>query len=184
MNTKHQTSILSNLFQNKTQAIVAELLFLFLAGIFGAVIQYYIKMPMHLPGKQGLLFMLILVSCATVSNFKGAALFTTSGAAFFFLVFQMGAQDIFKPFIFLISGATLDFLIFFWRKMNKPLIFLALAGGIAWTVIPFIRIFISLFSGFVYKSFASGIVYPLFTHFVFGSVAALIAGIALKKFYK
>ncbi|MDD3877662.1 MAG: hypothetical protein PHT69_13660 [Bacteroidales bacterium] len=184
MNTKQPQSILSNLFQNKTQAITTEILFLFMAGVFGAVIQHYLKMPMQLPGKQGLLFMLILSSCASISRIKGSATITTSGAAAYFLIFQMASGDIFKPILFLLVGICFDAFIYLWNKFNKPLILLAVAGALSWAVIPFGRIFISLFTGIMYKSFISGILYPIATHLLFGFTASLIAGLTLKKFYK
>ena len=184
MNTKQPQSILLNLFQNKTQAFVAEIFFLFVAGVFGAMAQQYLKMPMQLPGKQGLLFMLILSSTATLSRIKGAGTITSSGATAYLLIFQMASGDIFKPFLFLLVGLTLDFLISFWRKFGQPLFFLGLAGALSWAMIPVSRMIISLFTGLYYKSFASGILYPIATHLLFGFTAAIITGLALKKYYK
>lgn len=184
MNTKQPQSILSNLSQNKAQALVIEILILFLAGIFAAVVQHYLKMPMSLPGKQGLLFMVILTSCAIVSSIKGAGTITASGAMVYLLIFQMASGDIFRPFLILLTGVILDGFVLLWHRMGKPVFFLAIAGALSWAVIPFGRIFITLFTGVAYKSFATGIIYPISTHLLFGFVAALIVGISLKKLYK
>lgn len=183
MNTRQPQSILSNLFQNKTHALLAEAGFLIMAGIFAAVVQQYVKMPMHLPGKQGLLFMLILTSVATMSRIKGAASITAGSAALYFLVFQMASGDILKPLLFIVVGATLDSLLIFWRRFNKPVLLLALAGALSWATIPVTRLIISALTGVIFKSFMSGLMYPIVTHLIFGFTAALIAGIALKKYY-
>jgi len=184
MNTKQPQSILLNLFQNKTQAFIAEIFFLFVAGIFAAVAQQYLKMPMQLPGKQGLLFMLILSSTVTLSRIKGAGTITSSGATAFMLLFQVSSGDVFKPFLILFVGIVLDFLISFWRKIGQPLFFLGLAGALSWAVIPVSRMFISMFSGVYFYSFSSGVLYPIATHLLFGFTAAIITGLAFKKYYK
>jgi len=184
VNTKQPQSIISNLFRNKSQAIAAEILFLLFAGVFGALVQHYIKMPMHLPGKQGLLFMLILTSCASLSGLKGAGSIASSGAALYFLLFQMSGGDLFRPFLLILVGISLDAGMVLWRKFNKPLLLLGLVGALSWAVVPVARIFIASFTGIFYKSFASGIIYPVATHMFFGFLAAFVAAIALRKFHK
>ncbi|OPZ96835.1 MAG: hypothetical protein BWY70_01652 [Bacteroidetes bacterium ADurb.Bin408] len=183
MNTKQPQSILSSLFPNKAQAVAAEIAFLFIAGIFAAVVQQYLKVPMHLPGKQGLLFMLILTSVATLSRVKGAASITTGGAAVYLLTFQMASGDIYKPLLYIMVGITLDAMIILWQKFNKPVLLLAVAGALSWATIPFTRLVISSLTGVVFKSFMSGLIYPFITHLIFGFIAALIAGLAFKKYY-
>jgi hypothetical protein len=60
---------------------------------------------------------------------------------------------------------------------------LALASGIAYALIPVSRMIISMFTGFMYESLLTGLMYPLFTHFSFGFIGGM-GGTALVKAFR
>ncbi len=184
MDTRQPQSYLLNLFQSKTKAVVAELVILFVSGMFAAAAYHFLKMPMHLPGKQGLLFMVILTSVSTVSSFRFAATFTSMGTLTFFLLFTSLAPDPFKPFLFVLVSFLFDLFLSVWRNKNRSVWFIGIAGSLCWAIIPVVRIFITLTTGAFYESFVFGFVYPILTHLAFGFIAAMVAALSLKKFYK
>jgi hypothetical protein len=182
MNTRQPQSILSSLFPNRTSALAAEISFLILAGAFAAFVHTVVKIPMQLPGKQGLFFMFILVSVAATSRFKAAGSLATIGAAIFMFVLPGAQPDPFKPFIILLIGVVFDAFLFKARNINNFSVFLiAVAGSLCWALIPVSRILISLATGIQYKSFVSGALYPVATHLLFGFIGALLAGIIFRK---
>jgi hypothetical protein len=182
MNTKQPQSVISSLFPNRTSAIIAEISFLFLAGVFAAFVQHAIKVPMQLPGKQGLFFVFILASVASMSKMKLAGSFTVFGAAIFMFLVPGPNPDFFKPLIIILMGAMFDAFLFKAKSIDKIGLFLiAIAGSLCWAMIPFSRLVISSFTGIVYKSFASGFFYPFATHLLFGFAGALLAGIIFRK---
>ncbi len=175
-------SLLSNLFPSRTSAIVAEVVFIIFGGAFAAIVHHYVKVPMNLPGKQGLFFMFVLASLSTVSGFRIAGGLTTLGASLFMLAIPGPAHDPFKPIIIFLLGFVLDAMLFTAKRNRKPAIFLvAIAGSLAWAMIPLSRIIISMFTEMTYKSFATGALYPILTHMLFGFTGALLAAIVFRK---
>jgi len=182
MNMNQHPKLLSNLFPSKTTSTIVEVSFLFLAGIFAAWAQYAAKVPLQLPGKQGLIFMFIIASLASVSGIRFSSSIAVSGAALFMFLVPGPNPDPFKPFIILLTGAFLDAMLYNAKaKMRIPILFIAIAGSLSWALIPVSRIIITYFTGIFYKSFATGFVYPLLAHMMFGFAGALLAAIIFRK---
>jgi hypothetical protein len=66
-------------------------------------------------------------------------------------------------------------LCFSFKGMQTKTIVLAVFCGLAFMSIPITRIVITAVTGFPYGSMATGLLYPLALHFVFGFTGGLIA---------
>jgi hypothetical protein len=184
MNTSQHPNSLSRIFPNKAVAITFEIFLLISAGVLAAVLMQKLKVPMHLPGKQGILFLLIIISSARSSRLPMAATIATSGSAFFLYMFAFDSTDVFKPLLLMIVAAGLDAIIYLHRnKTIGNIAFIILAGAV-WTLMPLIKLVISLFTGFPFPSFISGFAYPFATHLLFGVIAATLALFTLRLFKK
>jgi hypothetical protein len=161
-------------FPNKITSTAVEILFLFLMGVIAMLIHAKLRIPMHLPGKSGLLFMMIVVSAAASSRFSFGASITCMGSATLLLFANLGFDDPFMPIVYILLGVFMDLIFGLAKTINSNVFIVALASGLSWMLIPLIRSGVSLLTGFPYQSLLGGIAYPLFTHFIFGLIGGLI----------
>ncbi len=165
---------ISKVFPNKATATVVEILFLFLMGVMAMLIHAKLRIPMHLPGKNGLLFMMIVVSATASSRFSFGASITCLGSATLLMFANLGFDDPFMPIVYILLGVFMDLLFGLAKTISTNVFVIALASGLSWMFIPLIRSGVSLLTGFPYQSLLGGIFYPLFTHFIFGILGGLI----------
>lgn len=181
MTFKQPQNLLLQVFPNKTTAFVSEVFLLLLAGAFAGLVHQILKVPLQLPGKQGLFFMLVITSSTYLSRFKMSATLTTVGAATFLFLFPGASPDPVKPLLIILTGSALDFLLLKAKNTTISIFLLSIAGGICWSLIPIVRIVITMTTGMPFKSFLLGFAYPVATHFLFGCIGALIAAVVFKK---
>jgi len=174
----------STITQKKTLALtIAEFIFLFLLGATAIVLHSKLRIPLHIPGRHGIEFMLLLLIGRSVSSFRFAVSISSLGVAAMLLVPMLGFRDPFMAVTFILPGIAIDLLYNIFPKIHKNIWLLALAAGFAYALIPISRLLISLSTGYMYASFLGGFLYPLATHFVFGFTGGL-GGSALVKAFK
>ena len=178
MSTSPLQKSLSRAFPNRSTALAAEVAFLLMLGIIAIAIHSKIRIPMHMPGKQGILFIALVVTGRGLSRFPFAASIICTGSALFLLTPMLGFSNPFMSITYILLGVVMDFIYgISTRYSEKPWI-LALASGIAWMFIPLLRLIMSLFVAVPLNLFSSGIAYPFLTHLLFGFTGGLIgAGI-------
>jgi len=158
--------------------VAAEAAFLLMLGMLAITLHSKLRIPMHLPGKQGILFVALVVTGRGLSPLRLAGSITCAGAALLLLTPWLGFHDPFMSVNYIMLGGVMDLLYFAaLRLSDKPWV-LALASGIAWMFIPLFRLIMSLFVSVPLNIFSSGIAFPFLTHLLFGFTGALIgAGI-------
>ena len=159
---------ISKVFPNKITAIAVEILFLFLMSVIAMLIHAKLRIPMHLPGKNGLLFMMIVVSASAASRFNIGASLTCLGSASLLMFANLGFDDPYMPIVYILLGVFMDLVFGVAKTISKNVLIVAIASGLSWMLIPLIRSGVSLITGFPYESLLTGIAYPLFSHFIFG----------------
>ncbi len=159
---------------------IAEFMLLFLLGAMAIVLHSKLRIPLHLPGRHGIEFMMLLLIGRNISSFRFASSFSSLGVASILVVPMLGFKDPFMSVVFILPGIAIDLFYNAFPKINKNIWLLALAAGFAYALIPVSRLIISLSTGFMYESFVGGFLYPLATHFVFGFIGGL-GGTALVK---
>jgi len=137
-----------------------------------------LRVPMHLPGKQGILFVALVVAGRGLSPMRFAGSITCTGSALLLLTPVLGFHYPFMAITYVMLGGVMDLLYFIAKRFSEKPWILALASGIAWMFIPFFRLIMSIFVTVPMNHFSSGIAYPFLTHLIFGFTGALIgAGI-------
>ncbi|HBX51042.1 MAG: hypothetical protein A2275_19090 [Bacteroidetes bacterium RIFOXYA12_FULL_35_11] len=177
-------SISKVLPNNAKLALALEILFLLLLGMLAVALHAKLRIPMKLPGKHGLVFMLLMVSSRYISRLPFATSLSCLGASLLLYVNVLGFHDPFMPVVYITLGVILDMLFGFTNRLGSKWWLIALAGGIGWMMIPVLRILISMVSGFPYASLLVGFVYPLATHFFFGLTGTLIGILIIKAVSK
>lgn len=166
---------LSRVFQNNRLVLIAEILFLLLVGAFAILLHARLRIPLHIPGRQGLLFMAIIVAGRSFSRFGMAGTISCMGSAGILLFGLWGYHDPFMPLVYVTLGFIIDSLFLVFSFISSNIFIVALASGLSWTYVPVIRMIFSFFSGWQYDSLASGWIFPFFTHFAAGYLGGLAA---------
>jgi len=171
---------LSKVFPGSRAEILAEAFILFLVGMLAMVLHAKLRIPLHLPGKQGLLFMFIIIGTSLLSRVRFSTLLAVTGSAAILLTGIGGFDDPFMPLYYLLLGFVMDMFLFSSPKLIQKPWFIGLAGGLSFSLIPVGRALISMFTALPYPSLFNGILYPWFTHFIFGFAGSFLAALAVK----
>jgi hypothetical protein len=174
MNTELSQKSSSRTFQTNITLSIAEILLLTLIGAIGVLFHAKFRLPLHIPGHWGVVYMALLFSGRLFSQKKYASSLSSIGAAFMLLL-PLGFKDPFMPVMYMLPGLCVDVFYALFKSKNHHFIFIGLLSGIAYMTIPLIRLFISISTGMFYGSLATGFLYPVFMHFVCGSIGGLIA---------
>lgn len=172
----------SRLFRRKGEALsrISEALLLLGSGTLVVVLHQSLRMPLHLPGRQGLQWMAILLIGASLSRSRAAGGITSVGAAATAILPIWGFDDPFVWLTFLVPGLVVDTAFSRFPRFKERAWFLGTVGGLALVTKPLIRVVISLVSGVHYSSFVLGLAYPVLTHLLFGVGGGLAAAGLLK----
>jgi len=165
---------LSKVFPNKLAVSAAEIFLLLLAGAIAITLHSRLRMPLHIPGRQGLFFIAIIMAASYFSKYSFAASVSCFGAAILLYFNMLGYNDPFMPLVYMVVGVIIDVLTRVSSKISKSIFILAMAAGLGWASIPLIRMALSLLTGFPFHSLASGLLFPVFTHFVSGYAGAVV----------
>ena len=163
------------------------LLSLILLGAFAALLHQHLRMGINVPGHHGLEWMTVLLFGRLQSKHRWAGVMIASGAAgaYFAQSAAMPLAHAFKPaLVYLLNGVCLD-LMFRMTPVRLPIILKGmLLGGLTFMIKPAVLIPVTMLLGVSFGSFDKhGYLYPVLTHFVFGTVGA-ISGIALASLLK
>jgi len=153
---------------------ILEILLLTLIGAVGVLLHAKFRFPLRLPGHWGIVYMALLFSGRFFSKKPYASSLSSIGAVAMLLL-PLGFKDPFMPVLYILPGFLVDIFYRVFRTKNQHVVLVALLSGFAYMTIPVVRLFISMFTGFIYGSFISGFLYPLVMHLVFGAAGGLMA---------
>lgn len=179
MRTSLLQKSISKVFPNDTVASVAEVIFLLGIGMLGIVLHAKLRIPMHLPGKQGILFVALIVAGKGLSKFPYAGTISGIGAATLLLIPGLGFHDPFISIVYLFLGFIMDLCTGFASRFTSRQWIIAIVCGACWVFIPLFRFCLSLIVDMPLNAFRSGFVYPFATHLLFGIIGGLIAASVL-----
>jgi hypothetical protein len=172
----------SKAFQIDNAADLLKIGLLLLLGFFAIVLRERINIPMKLPGHHGFEFMLLFMAGKTLSRQRYAMSISSIGASAsaFMPLFHFG--NAFMPFTLLLPGIIGDLIINKTGKTNY--LYIAVAGGLAYSSIPISRQVIMMVTGIPFGSLLNGFLYPFVLHFVFGALGALAGAGIFSRFAK
>ena len=177
MNTSSQQRSISRAFPTSL-SITIQVMLLLLVGFFATWLHLRFRIPLNMPGRHGLEFMLLIMGARALSNLRLTSTITVAGSILATLIPGLGYGDPLLPYIYLMMGATIDFAWYKWNKLWIWIPLAALLGGFVYSFIPIFRVILSPFFGILHNSLKGGLLYPWFTHFIFGFIGS-IAGVGL-----
>lgn len=160
-----------------------EWILLFLFGALAILAHSKLRIPLRIPGHHGLEFMLLMLVGRGLSGEKFASSIFSLGVASLIFIPGLGFKDPFMTLIYILPGFAID--LFFntiFKSMKKDWL-IALSAGFAYALIPVFRVIISSLTGYIYPSLMAGIFYPIFLHFIFGSLGGFL-GFKISKTIK
>jgi len=172
----------SKAFQIDNTSDLLKIGLLLLLGFFAVVIRERLKIPLHLPGHHGFEFMLLFMAGKILSRQHYAMTVSSIGASAsaFLPIFHFG--NAFMPFTFLLPGLIGHLVLNKAGKNNY--LFIAVAGGLAYSSIPLVRQGIMMASGIPFGSLLNGFLYPVALHFIFGALGAVAGAAVFGRFKK
>ena len=177
--TSSQTRTISKAFPTSL-AIAIQVLLLLMTGFLATWLHFRFRIPLNMPGRHGLEFMVLVMGARALSNLKVPSTITVTGSILATMIPGLGYGDPLLPFTYLLMGVTIDFAWYKWRTIWVLLPLAALLGGFVYSLIPILRMFISPFFGVIHNSLKAGLLFPWFTHFAFGFIGSLAGvGVAL-----
>ena len=182
MEKSHGGSLTSRLSRLYRTNAAAETIFLVLLGVLGVTLHAYLRLPIKVPGHNGLLWIALLMVGRLVSHRRWAASISSTSAAVISLLPIMGFKDPLDTITLLIPGIVIDLGFLVSPRMVVSLLALALVGAFAHATKPVAKLIVSLGTGFPYPSLIAGILYPLSLHALFGAAGATIAAISVRLF--
>jgi len=175
MHTSPLQKTISRVFPNDAVASAVEIIFLIGLGMIAVVLHARFRMPMQLPGKQGLLFMALILTGKGLSRFPYASSLSGIGAATLLLIPGLGFHDPFMALNYLFLGCLIDLVAGAAEKFTQKAWLTAIICGACWVFIPLFRLCMSAMVDMPLGAFRNGILYPVSSHLVFGIAGGLIA---------
>jgi len=157
-----------------------ETIFLVLLGVIGVTLNAYFRLPIKVPGHNGLMWIALLMVGRLVSQRRWAASISSASAAAISLLPIMGFKDPLDSITFLLPGIVLDLGFMISPRLVVSIWAIALLGAFAHATKPVAKLLASLGSGVLYPSLIAGVFYPLSLHVLFGAAGAILAAISVK----
>ena len=175
MNTSLLQKSISKVFPNDLAARAAEIIILLAVGMVAVVLHSKLRFPMHLPGKQGLLFVAMVVTARGMSGKGYAASMACLGSATLLLMPGLGFRDPFMAVNYILMGSVMDLVYTTVSKQTSKLWIIAGATGLCWSIIPAFRLLLSHFVQMPMGAFSSGIAFPFITYLTFGLAGGFLS---------
>ncbi|PLW91728.1 MAG: hypothetical protein C0592_14360 [Marinilabiliales bacterium] len=146
-----------------------------LTGATAILLHARFRNPIHLPGHHGIEFMALATFMAMRMKFKTRGLFFALGTGSMLFVPFLGFTDPIAQIVFMLPPIVLCVLMDAFKAIKKLQFFaLPLFGGLAYMMIPLVRLFVHSTTGFPYKSIMIHPVYTITMHFAFGVAGTLL----------
>lgn len=171
---------ISSLFPSRIAGVLAEVIFLLFLGMLAMVIHAKLRIPLQLPGRQGILFLTLIILGRGLSRFPYAGSIMCSGSALILAASWLGFREPLAPVVYLMVGFILDILYYNFRKVMPFVLATVLSCSIGWMCIPLIKLVIASTTGMLFTSFRYGIAWPIATHLIFGMAGGLLGASLLK----
>ena len=138
-----------------------------------------LRIPMHLPGRQGVLFIAFLIIGRSTSKYNFATSLSCLGASSLLFFNLVGHNDPFMPVVFILFGIVLDVLYNTFTKIKNNIWTVSLACSLSWMTITIFKLIFSLIFHIPETSLLSGLLYPLSTHLIFGFFGGMLGTSAI-----
>lgn len=179
-NTSPPPRSISSLFPSKSVGTLAEIVFLLFLGMLAMVIHAKLRIPLQLPGRQGVIFLALIIVGRGISRFPYAGSVTCAGSALILATSWLGFREPLAPVVYLLVGFALDLLYFNFRNVMPFVLATVLSCGIGWMLVPLLKFGLASLTGILFTSFRFGLIWPVATHLFFGLAGGLLGASILK----
>ncbi len=179
-NTSPLPRSISSLFPSRIAGTLAEVVFLLFLGMLAMVIHAKLRIPLQLPGRQGVIFLTLIILGRGVSQFPLAGSIACTGSALMLATSWLGFREPLAPVVYIMIGFILDILYLNFRRVMPFVMATVLSCAIGWMFIPLIKLGIASMTGMLFTSFRFGIAWPVATHLFFGLAGGLLGASILK----
>ncbi|WP_090705757.1 MULTISPECIES: hypothetical protein [unclassified Beijerinckia] len=147
------------------------------AGALAWAVDTWLRLPLQMPGWRGLIVMALFVTAARMSGRPWAASAAACTAAV--LGFATGSVGPHGALIYLLPGLVIDSLALLGPAWRTSLARIGLAAGVA-NASKFVAVL--AFGGFSLHGFGGGgVLFPLFSHVLFGMAGGILAAFLLLR---
>jgi len=129
---------------------------------------------MQLPGRQGVIYLTLIIIGRGLSQFPFAGSITCFGSALILATSWLGFREPLSPVVYVVIGFILDILYLRFRKVMPFVMAVLLSCGIGWMFVPVIKLGIASVTGLPFTSFRFGLLWPVATHLLFGIAGGLL----------
>jgi hypothetical protein len=180
----HQRSISSGSLSERDRVLLNYIILIFL-GLVLATLDYFIKIPIQLPGKKGIIWIAFLVSARFLSREKHSGTAVGAGAAMFTMTAGLWtAAGTVDWMVYLLVGFVLDLMHRVRADRGWIIYLVPLVCGLLHVLKPLAKYPLSMLLFVPENSLALGMMRPVLTHIIFGILGALVGILAAKAFVK
>ncbi len=148
---------------------ILEVLLLIIAGALAIVIHARLRTPINIPGHHGIEFMAIILGARLSSDIKWASSISALGIGIFILFPVLGFKDPMMGLNYMLPCFAIDLAYNYSPKGRYKNLFIMLAAGFGYMMIPLSRVIITFSTGYPYSSFIKhGFFTPFATFLIFG----------------
>ncbi len=120
--------------------------------------------------------MALFMIARNFSKMHMAGTITAIGGGGLMLIPFFGFTNPFLPLIYIAMGVGLDLFYYMFKSFKPATLFFILMGGLAYMIIPLIRLVLHFLSIYPYQSIMkAGILYTCLSHFLYGALGAFVA---------
>lgn len=153
-------------------------------GALVYILRAALRMPMHIPGKSGIFWVVPIIVGLAIVKKPGSATYIGLVSGVLASFFGMGTADVFDLFKYVAMGMSIDILALpFKARLDNPLVGLILgAGGNLCTMV--VNYTIESMLGIQPFFILAGIGMSSITHFIFGAAGGIIAAVIIGRLYR
>lgn len=154
---------------------------LFLSGVIAMLLHESFRFGLDLPGRHGLTLMAVLVFVRCASPYQYGATLAGAGGLVAALIWRDNPT---AAIIVLSQGLLIDVIYCQLSRHSLTLWLLPLTVGLVHMIKPLLKLGLIMAAAAETDTFRHGLAYPFITHFVFGSVGALVGFMAWRSLKK
>ncbi len=143
-------------------------------GAAAVVLQAQLRLPMRLPGHQGIVLMAMLLLGRASTRYRWATSVAGAGATIAAALPLWAANEPLPWLAYVLPGIVVDAGLQLAPRWRASLGYLALLAGLGYATKPLVQLAISLSGAWAFRSQQGGLLFPLAAHLLFGALGGLL----------
>ena len=184
-NGKSFLKTISSEYPNSISIELLQYALLFMFGVLATTLHAYLRVPLGIPGHNGLIFMAVMVFGRSFINKPMSGLVSCLGASTVLYLNVIGMKDPYIYFPYLAMGVVFDLLGIIYVSEKWRFLLVGIVAGVAFTCIPFFRYIVQSAGIYAYGSLLKhGLAVTVISHFAFAFGGGVLGYFTNKKINK